>query len=407
MNFEDYEDEEICNTGHAKQDNIVPFSFYNNDNGDLSEDSEEEEDQTGYEEDCGNDHGKELVDVDDDKYPTETEKRRERRHELSARRREGDRRRAQGLPRNYLLVDEYTGAPYGQGVGSWRKEIKLLSQDLDPAIGNINKQPDEALQKIGEWIQHTWEYSRLVKWEIVKEAIARGVSLRWSELWKRIRSNQPKPELLSDRSWQSLKRQLETPAMMKKFENCSKANACRQNFGRTGPSGEVGMQERLRKKFKRSPSPTEIRMEMARPKGYEGRSKRHQQGDNVMHGSGKPAMIESSGRNTDKCRVGSDDSHAEDYSPAERREEEYRKEDGVNVGILGSLPVVVSSEVLALSTEQVSQHPAFIKMMDRLDALERRSNLFSLPTDVAGEQVNPVETEEERPQQLQVEEEVC
>lgn len=148
-------------------------------------------------------------------------------------------------------------------------------------------------------------------------------------------------------------------------------------------------------------------MEMARPKGYEGRSKRHQQGDNVMHSSGNPAMIESSGRNTDKCREGSDDSHAEDCSPAERREEDFQRQNGVNVGVHGSLPGVVSSEVLALSKEQVSQHPAFIRMMECLHALERRSNQFSLPEDVAAEQMNPVDMEKERPQQLQVEEQVC
>ena len=36
--------------------------------------------------------------------------------------------------------------------------------------------------------------------------------------------------------------------MMKKFENCRKANASRMNFRRTGPSSEVGVHERLRKK---------------------------------------------------------------------------------------------------------------------------------------------------------------
>ena len=72
-------------------------------------------------------------------YPTETEKRRERRHAQASREREGVRRSREGLPRNYLLVDEYSRGPYGQGVSSWRKELMLLSRKLDPAIGNINR----------------------------------------------------------------------------------------------------------------------------------------------------------------------------------------------------------------------------------------------------------------------------
>ena len=45
---------------------------------------------------------------DQQPYPTETDKRRERRHAQAAREREGERRRKAGLPRNYLLIDEHT-----------------------------------------------------------------------------------------------------------------------------------------------------------------------------------------------------------------------------------------------------------------------------------------------------------
>lgn len=92
-----------------------------------------------------------------DLYPTETEKRRERRHTQASREREGVRHSREGLPRNYLLVDEHRRELYGQGVSSWRKELMLLSRKLDPTIGNINRQPQEALKEIVEWIQHTWE----------------------------------------------------------------------------------------------------------------------------------------------------------------------------------------------------------------------------------------------------------
>ena len=156
---------------------------------------------------------------------------------------------------------------------------------MDPSIGLINRQPHDDVQEIADWIQHTWEYSIPIKFEVVKEVIARGVSLRRAELWKKIRNNEPKPEDVSDRTWRSLKRELENPATIRKLHNCSKANASRMNFGRTGPSGEVGVRERLRKRLRRSPYPEEIRFEMARDKGYGRRSKRMQNEDNVMHGS--------------------------------------------------------------------------------------------------------------------------
>lgn len=58
-----------------------------------------------------------------------------------------------------MLVDQFTGKPYGACVGDWRKEVKLLSKKLDPSIGQINKQPLDAVKEIAEWITQTWEYS--------------------------------------------------------------------------------------------------------------------------------------------------------------------------------------------------------------------------------------------------------
>ena len=253
------------------------YSFYNSDHEADSSDGSSQ----NYEE--------ELEDVEEQGYAdanelvpgylygeTEAEKRKERRHAKKAREREGDRRRQEGKPRNYLLVDEYTKKPYGAGVNDWRKEVMLLSRKLDPAIGQINRQPEDAVKEIGEWIQQTWEYSTPIKFEVVKEVIARGVSLRRSELWKKIRNKEPKPLDVTDRAWRSLKRELENPATIRKSISCSKANASRVNFGRTGPSREVGVRERLRKMLRRSPDPEEIQFEMARDKGYGGRSKRKQ-----------------------------------------------------------------------------------------------------------------------------------
>ena len=101
----------------------------------------------------------------------------------------------------------------------------------------------------------------------MREVIARGVTLRRAELWKMIKNDEAKPDKLSDRSWKLLEKQMVSPAFIRKSESCSRANASRMNFGRTGPSGEVGVRERLRRRLRRSPDPEEIRFEMARDKG--------------------------------------------------------------------------------------------------------------------------------------------
>lgn len=213
----------------------------------------------------------------------EIARRRERRQAQALRVREGNRRKKEGRPRNYLLVDDYTGKPYGTGVGEWMKELMLLFRELDLALGNINQQPEGVLLEIVEWIQHTWEHNAPVKFKFFKEVIARGVTLRRRDLFKMLKNKEPKLENLSDRSWRILGRLLKSKTTIRKSENCSRANASRVHFGRTGPSGEVGVQERLRRKLRRSPEPEEISKEMARDKGYGGRSERKPCADRVMH----------------------------------------------------------------------------------------------------------------------------
>lgn len=124
-------------------------------------------------------------------YQTETEKRKERRRAQAAREREGDRRSREGLPRNYMLIDEISGLPYGTGIGAWRKELHLLSKKLDPAVGNINHHPPGDVKEVAEWIQQTWQYSAPMNERFVKDVIARGVSLRRSNLWRKIRLGLP------------------------------------------------------------------------------------------------------------------------------------------------------------------------------------------------------------------------
>jgi hypothetical protein len=123
-----------------------------------------------------NEGGDEMV-PDDTYCETEAEKRKERRRAKVATEREGERRRRERKPRNYLLVDKYTKKPYGAGVGNWRKEMMLLLRKLDPAVGQINQQPRDVLMEIADWIQHTWEYTEPIKFEVIKDVVARGVSL--------------------------------------------------------------------------------------------------------------------------------------------------------------------------------------------------------------------------------------
>ena len=290
---------------------------------------------------------------------------------------DGDRRQKEGLPRNFLLVDEYTKKPYGVGVGDWRKEVMLLSRDLDPAIGNINRQPEGAIADIAEWIQRTWEYSFPMKQEYVKEVIARGVTLRRGELWKMIRNGEPKPSTVSDKTWRTLERQLENPASIKKFEDCRKANASRMNFGRTGPSGEVGVRQKLRRILKRSPDPEEIRFEMGCDKGYGGRHQNKQNNLNVMHGSGSrkrsivdtPRICTSTGNSEERKSTGREDEEEGDNESQEKNYEDIEL-DGSGEKVIEEK--VIEENVLSLSAEEVVNHPLVMMMMQRLKALEER-----------------------------------
>lgn len=159
------------------------YFFYNSDNDEVSSDENEEnyaEDIEEVEEERNVNAG-DLV-GDDIHCETEAERRQERRRAKAAREREGDRRHKEGLPRNYLLDDDYKKKPYGPGVNDWRKEVMLLSRKLDPPISQLNRQPHDVVKEIAEWIEHTWEYSTPIKFEVVKEVIACGVSLRRADL---------------------------------------------------------------------------------------------------------------------------------------------------------------------------------------------------------------------------------
>ena len=257
----------------------------------------------------------------------------------------------------------------------------LLSRKLDPAIGNINKHPQTLVKEIADWIQHTWEYSKDISDKYVKEVIAREVSLRRSDLWKKIRSGERKLDDVLDRSWRSLARELENPMSIKKAEICSRANTSRLNFGRTGPSGEVGVRERLRKKLKRSPEPEEINFEMARDKGYGGRSKRIKPTDNIMHGSRDEDV------RLDEEELHRNSGGAAGQSPKFSRSPQRTSRGPIHLRDGGrreweTAPNTTdSSRVLSISEEDLARHPMVMRMMERLEALEGKKTTSRVDTE--------------------------
>jgi len=267
-----------------------------------------------------------------------------------------------------LLVDQFTGKPYGAGVGDWWKEVKLLSKKLDPSIGQINKQPLDAVKEIAEWITQTWEYSNPMRFEVVKDVVAHGVSLRRAELWKKIRYAEPKPKDVTDKAWKSLKKELHNPATQRKSLMCSKANACRVNFGRTGPSGEVGIRERLRRQFRRSPHPEEIQLEMSRDKGYSGQCKRKIIDASSTHDSETSPPLSLVASLINDCLNGENVEGTEDALAGSTSSQEALHD------VLESQPVAVghaSSKVVNdLMDSEISCSPFVLNLMDRPATLE-------------------------------------
>ena len=354
------------------------YTFYNSENEETGSSDDSSENYEEEIEDIGEQGDVDSTDLvpEDVEGATKAENRKERRYAKKAREREGDRRRREGKPRNYLLVDQYTGKPYGAGVSDWRKEVILLSKKLDPAIGQINKQPQDAVKEIAEWIEQTWEYSTPIRFEVVKDVVARGVSLRRAELWKKIRNNEPKPLDVTDRAWRSLKKELQNPATIRKSMMCSKANASRLNFGRTGPSGEVGVRERLRRQLRRSPDPEEIQHEMARDKGYGGQSKRKHIEASIMHNTVQSSLVSPFN--------GKDSEHLNDTEDADtapmKSTSSLEPHTELGYGKASSEAHATSSEVEFIMDPHIRSDQFVLNLMDRLSALE--NSLRSKSTEV-------------------------
>ena len=64
------------------------------------------------------------------------------------------------------------------------------------------------------------------------------------------------------------------------------------------------------------------------------------------------------------------------------------------------LHTVGPSTVLSLSEEQVSQHPVFLRLMHRLEALKKRKSAFPVDEQIVQEDTIPETEEEERVQDV-------
>lgn len=91
-----------------------------------------------------------------------------------------------------------------------------------------------------------------------------------------IRAGRPPPVGLDLEAWERLRSLCESPNFEKKSEAMQYANSCRQNVGRTGPGGEIGVRESLKNILQRSPESEEVQAEMTRDKGYGGKRKMKQ-----------------------------------------------------------------------------------------------------------------------------------
>ncbi len=127
------------------------------------------------------------------------------------------------------------------------------------------------------------------------------------------------------------------------------------------------MRQRLRKQFKRSPEPDEVRFEMARDKGYGGRSKCTKPSDNIMHRSRNVgvnaglSVVDDDIPQTSRPRDG--ENPRQPIIPTARSAGRipFQNESGTRFN-----PDKQSHEqstLLSIPEEQIAQHPMVMKMM--------------------------------------------
>lgn len=126
--------------------------------------------------------------------------------------------------------------------------------------------------------------------------------------------------------------------------------------------------------MRRSPDPEEIAFEMARDKGYGGRSKRTQKSENIMHRSQKGSVTVEDEQMSQRSGHAQWQSRTRECSPPGTFAVPVRSEENMDNQAEPAVDKVVASGVLTITEEQLAQHPMVIRMMQRLEALERRHN---------------------------------
>ena len=205
---------------------------------------------------------------------TEAEKRKYRRDKKAEMDRMTAQRERKGL-KPWTLSVTPGGLPYGPGVRHWREEIrKLAAVHLDPSCTNIKMQESADMATFKEALELNIEYTRPPLDSMIQTLAGRAVAVRRNWLLAKISRGEEMPEGVSEDHWHQLVMLEASPSHAVRSENARKANAARITLGRTGPKGEVGVTDDLRKRLGREPDPDEVGIEMRRDKGYGGKHRR-------------------------------------------------------------------------------------------------------------------------------------
>jgi hypothetical protein len=124
------------------------------------------------------------------------------------------------------------------------------------------------MELLEERLAEIFEYSHKISSNYIRSCVSHNVIQWHAKLWGMQKQRQSRPEGLSVKNWQTLERIRMNPEREHLTQTRKYANVCQLNLGRTGPKGELGIKEDLRRDLCREPDPNEVTREMRRDKGY-------------------------------------------------------------------------------------------------------------------------------------------
>lgn len=187
--------------------------------------------------------------------------RRNRRERAMEREEDAQRRESCGK-KPYLIHVNSEGQAYGLGVSVWNDALSKVVRGLDPSYIDIRQQPCHLMDTLLKRLDEEFDYSDTVNSSWLRKRIGNALSSYRHELMKMIQAKETRPPWVSESVWEKLVKMSESEKYKRKSEAKRYANSCRRSYGRTGPIGEVGIIERLRKILGRSPAQDEIQVEM-------------------------------------------------------------------------------------------------------------------------------------------------